>query len=297
MVILPGGQYAERGLALNLPVNINHIMTQLQNMKNDNALCMVHFAAQRVQPKDVNYLIRPHILQSAFKWLKQNNHLYTNFDLNSTFVNNEHHTTSTSETNEDITSDNVDALEENAFIGVDYQPPDHNQGDIRSHNLYIPKSTYSPVAIYEIDHGEEHTFPWLFPSGRNGFTENRQHQIGFSMYLKARLLNYKKPWCKDITYLLHAATASDVLQLKRQIGTYMRMTKSSTNNSAINLRTAEHIRSMSDKSDILHNSYMFMNNIRGTVAYFRNALNNLLAMLRTIGPPTLFVTLSADDLH
>ena len=33
------------------------------------------------------------------------------------------------------------------------------------------------------------------------------------------------------------------------------------------------------------------------MAYFRNALYNLMAMLRTLGPPTLFMTLYADDLH
>ena len=36
---------------------------------------------------------------------------------------------------------------------------------------------------------------------------------------------------------------------------------------------------------------------RGTIAYYRNSLNDLLAMLRPLGPPTLFLTLSADDLH
>jgi hypothetical protein len=40
-----------------------------------------------------------------------------------------------------------------------------------------------------------------------------------------------------------------------------------------------------------------MKNIRGTVAYFRNQLYNLLSMFKFLGPPTLFMTLSADDLH
>ena len=42
---------------------------------------------------------------------------------------------------------------------------------------------------------------------------------------------------------------------------------------------------------------MFMKNIRGTVAYFKNQLYNLLAMFKALGPPTLFMTLSADDMH
>ena len=38
-----------------------------------------------------------------------------------------------------------------------------------------------------------------------------------------------------------------------------------------------------------------MKNIRGTAAYWADILANLLAIVRCLGPPTLFVTLSADD--
>lgn len=40
-----------------------------------------------------------------------------------------------------------------------------------------------------------------------------------------------------------------------------------------------------------------MKKIKGTVAYFKNMLYDLLASFRCLGPPTLFMTLSADDLH
>ena len=40
---------------------------------------------------------------------------------------------------------------------------------------------------------------------------------------------------------------------------------------------------------------MFMKNIRGTAAYWADILGNLLATVRCLGPPTLFVTLQADD--
>ena len=38
-----------------------------------------------------------------------------------------------------------------------------------------------------------------------------------------------------------------------------------------------------------------MKNIRGTAAYWADSLANLLATVRCLGPPTLFVTLSVDD--
>jgi DNA replication protein DnaC len=57
--------------------------------------------------------------------------------------------------------------------------------------------------------------------------------------------------------------------------------------------------------DLVHGSipkdvfedYSFMKNIRGTTAYWRDQLYNLLARIRTLGPPTLFMSLSADDMN
>lgn len=39
------------------------------------------------------------------------------------------------------------------------------------------------------------------------------------------------------------------------------------------------------------------NAIRGTASYWKKARNHLFSMFATIGPPDLFLTLSADDLH
>ncbi|ORU93952.1 MAG: hypothetical protein A6F71_09080 [Cycloclasticus sp. symbiont of Poecilosclerida sp. M] len=50
-------------------------------------------------------------------------------------------------------------------------------------------------------------------------------------------------------------------------------------------------------SESLNNSYMFMKNIRGTAAYWKDQLLDLLARINTLGPPTFFVTLTANDMH
>ena len=61
--------------------------------------------------------------------------------------------------------------------------------------------------------------------------------------------------------------------------------------------TAGDVRVRNTNPDILLNTYMFVKNIRGTVAYFRNTLNDLFAIFRCLGSPTLFMTFSVDDLH
>ena len=42
---------------------------------------------------------------------------------------------------------------------------------------------------------------------------------------------------------------------------------------------------------------MFMKNIRGTPAYWKDQLLDLLARINTLGPPTFFLTLTANDMH
>lgn len=62
----------------------------------------------------------------------------------------------------------------------------------------------------------------------------------------------------------------------------------------IHLHDIHHI---STNPDILQNSYMFMKTMRGTAAYWKDVLFNLIAMLKNLGCPTLFMTLSANDYH
>ena len=59
--------------------------------------------------------------------------------------------------------------------------------------------------------------------------------------------------------------------------------------------TAADIRNVSQGSELTKNSYMFMRNVRGTPAYFRDSLYNLISMIKNLGCPHLFMTLSCDE--
>ena len=57
--------------------------------------------------------------------------------------------------------------------------------------------------------------------------------------------------------------------------------------------TAKEVADCSD--DFVSNSYMFVINIRGTATYWKNELSNLVAKMNTLGAPTFFMTLTAND--
>ena len=53
----------------------------------------------------------------------------------------------------------------------------------------------------------------------------------------------------------------------------------------------------SENPDLSENCFGFMRNILGSAAYWQRAKLDLFAMFRTLGPPTFFLTLSADDMN
>lgn len=59
--------------------------------------------------------------------------------------------------------------------------------------------------------------------------------------------------------------------------------------------TAQDLQLSEINTQLNENSFMFMKKTRGTVAYSKNTLLNLLAMIRNIGPTSLFITSSAND--
>ena len=123
MVILPGGQYAERGLVLNIPVNHKVISDQLKEMRTFS-LCSVKFQAGKAEKSNLNHLVRPNIVYDAFHWLHLHNVLYKDqtacvSDL--TLPND--NPISKEKTIHDasaITDDQLQILEEGSVIPVDY---------------------------------------------------------------------------------------------------------------------------------------------------------------------------------
>ena len=61
--------------------------------------------------------------------------------------------------------------------------------------------------------------------------------------------------------------------------------------------TASDLREMSNNPELSDSCYGFMHNMRGTIVYWQRAKMDLLAMFRTLGPPTFFITLTTDHMN
>ena len=74
--ILPGGQYAEKGLVLNLPMNVQEIANQLPRKFSDDCTLSVHFLHNEPVITD-RHFVSCRKLKDAIVWLVQNNPLYS----------------------------------------------------------------------------------------------------------------------------------------------------------------------------------------------------------------------------
>ena len=301
MIILPGGQFAQKGLVLNLPIDVATIKSRIPNDTCSDLMLAVRFLHQS-QHSCNKYFVSPTRMSKAFEYLSKFNHLYRNsspIQLPKNIMPDSLHLNDCDDDTFNECVEDISSFENQAMIPVDYSAPQHSMSSIlKQTTLNVPPITNKPVSIYCLPYGEEKAFPWLFPDGKFGFTYSRPIKIAPSMYFRQRLYNRHSLFRKNMTYLLHAAASYDLMLMKQEINIHMKMTKMSNNKSSTKPMTAGDIRQMADDDNCLRqNSYMFMKNIKGTVAYFKSALLDLLAMFRTLGPPTLFMTLSADDLH
>lgn len=300
LVILPGGQVAQKGRAINFNIDFQSqtedFLTSVINFDN-----IVTISCERPNSVPTEVLARATNIINALKWLKTNNHLYENLNLSSI----EHETYSafprgdSERTNGELSTDIVQ--EEYGTIPANYTPLTDVTSDMSTFNLPAVKS--QPINIKNVDHGEEKAFPWLFPDGKNGISETRPSELSVINYYHSRLYNRDPRWRCDLPYLMSGVNQVEWEQLLSAVSIYCRTYKPSKNPpSNVNSRhtnyepiSAQDLNNLNSESLSLDTSYMFTKKIRGTAAYWKDVLFNLLAMIKTLGPPDFFLTLSCND--
>lgn len=276
LILLPGfpvGQYGEKGYVIHFPVDKSKICEQLQSFcDSSKKMAIVSCSCQGRLSSPKLFSISK--VCKALQWLKINNPLYFDISVPQYSVQNE---------TGNMDNENFNPIEMSA-ISLNYsENPD-----------IIDLNADNPVELHTLDHSEEKTFPWLFPHGINGYNTNRTRKLTLGQYYKFRFCNRDSRWRKDITYLINAVNLYEKQYLSQLISVYTRVRKSEHPNSRP--LTANDVLNGTNP-DFRENSYMFMKNIRGTVAYWKQVLFNLLAMIKNLGPPTIFMTLSCNDYH
>ena len=136
--------------------------------------------------------------------------------------------------------------------------------------------------------------PHLFPTGKFGYKVDREVKLSPSKYFNQRLLNYTQKFACDSDYIFFAHQVLQQLNLRSKINIAMKKVACRNVNAGM---LSENFQETVQDFIANDNAYKFMTTIKGTPAYWQNMLSDVLAMVKQLGIPSYFMTLSCADLQ
>lgn len=314
MSLSRGKQLGICGAMVNVPSNVKACVDSLPRPLNEAGLVPLKLK-RKVSYKGYvwHQFIRPHIIRSALKLLIHINPLYSGVTLNESWTQESRqldpetwnalsgetdYQASQVELTEDADSDDDfvqdDTLDEK-LSGVQHssclQPsvPQHALGN----ELFIvaPGEGQIPLDAM-LDHNSELlAFPKKFPYGRGAFKDQRSIPLSLKKYSNQRILNYDKRFSCDVNYLFYAQFLTEQKQIRDNISVAFRKLTGS-------ITAADLLSSSGIRNFLTHDqAFQFLKNVRGTPPFWSLKIKELIAMVKQLGSPHFFLTLSAADMQ
>ena len=201
---------------------------------------------------------------------------------------------SNSDEDEDISKEKLKGLPFNSCL----QPSDMvPKRDISTDDIVslAPGENQKPLSMLTDTFSEVLSFPAQFPTGRFGLKDpDRRHLITPKKYFNQRVLNTDPRFARNIDYLFYSQYFTEMKQLLDSVNIAMRKgTQGSGRKLNAGMMTEDKISELLKQDD----GYRFIQNIRGSYPYWERTLTDLNAMVRQLGIPTWFLTLTAADLR
>ena len=155
-----------------------------------------------------------------------------------------------------------------------------------------PAEGEKPLNIMTDSNFEAMSNPDKFPFANGTFTSERPKKLTYRKYFNQRLLDVDGRFARDLDYLFVAQYIVEAKQVLDDGNNFAWRQKPSRQFTAAQARD-QSVLSQYVRKD---KAYSFMKNIRGSPPYYQRTFYDLLAMIRQLGTPTWFFTLSAADL-
>ena len=155
-----------------------------------------------------------------------------------------------------------------------------------------PAEGEKPLNIMTDSHFEAMSNPDKFPFGNGTFSSERPKKLTYRKYFNQRLLDVDGRFARDLDYLFVAQYIVEAKQVLDDGNNFAWRQKPSRQFTAAQARDSTLLSQYVRKDK----AYSFMKNIRGSPPYYQHTFYDLLAMIRQLGTPTWFFTLSAADL-
>ena len=334
IVVMPKGQQRKiKGAICNVPVNCDQTCNILPRPPERSGIIMLKLK-RKLQFRGHVYFqaVRPEFIVNALMWLRMNNPLYSNvvtsienIDPSVTkFEDCDTHVSSSTCTDNEVCSSNQNSSKQDTMQPADdneeekddplneYRAPinqtclqsvipdypvtvELNSNNSSGNEVYniAPGENKHPVSLMTDKQCEELAFPVLFPKGRFGYTVEREVKLSPVKYFNARLLHYSGRFATNPEYLFFA----QFIREQKKISDSINIALTKVHGQSV---TASHLRSNAQSLQNLicqDQAYLFLRQIPGTPPYWQKFMYEVVAMVKQLGIPSWFMTLSCADLR
>ena len=144
------------------------------------------------------------------------------------------------------------------------------------------------MSIFKDKYCEELAFAHLFPTGNIGYEVQRDIPLSPRKYFNQRLLNCNQKFASEIDYIFFVHSVLQQMQISNHINITMRKMATTNLTAGMLSRNFKETKQQFIASD---EAFSFMNTIKGTPAYWKKFLHQVLAMIKQLSLPTFFLTL------
>ena len=293
-------QYGLKGHCINVPCDVNKMITKLPRMNTDDDTVLVQlmrrmsdkqpYAYENVRPEKIfkaalyltsTDVYKQHNITLNENWLQEYNEYTQNMLLNNDKNNNNNDSNSVPDNQEDKDeSDEQDALEQQDTLIT--------SGYIGSSGLKIaPSEGQTPVSILMDDDLDILAFPCVYGG------KQRKFKVKYNavQIAKAEARLHDRRVALNIGKLFFNFCRARVHKLRSRISIALRQTKNTDGLTVSQCLDENFISSLTDKND----AFKVLAVDRASPAYWQKKQKTALAMLRQYGPATFFMTFSSAD--
>ena len=326
-----GGQYSLKGNIVNVPVNINTTVSALPRTMEENQTIPVKLKRKLSYKSCVNHEnVRPAKVRTALNWLLHNGPLYKESSIqirddwynpnkdtvesaneqvhNTNNTNHDHDKPSTSaEDSPNNNSEGTQSTDEWESDDDDFSEVDENE--LHSGNMetlldeaegvsnssvfnIAPGEGQTPLGIFQDTKAEYLSFPAIFCGQERPSNKEREKPVYYSDICKWELRCYDRRVASCVANLFFKLKKVQLKQVSNKVNLVMRRCQKKgqkvTAAQALDPSTLDHLVRLDE-------GYFIFRSMRNTPQYFEDRKKAIFAMIRQLGLPTWFMSLSAAD--
>ena len=319
---LPHGQYGYSGHVVNLPQDITSFATSLPRLPSQLDVIVVRKEGANQSHRD--FRVRRSVVLRALQWLLANNIYYRNIRIDpdalallpedgditglcSVTLNSPGASDQETPPTQSEDADPYNAHLATTFVPMNLNPgmteqetvrksvqePQSSQPSAAPPTVMWPPSGSTPINEFTTEDYMSCAFPTLFPTGAADFVAPRQHAVTIGNYFKHLMMYEDGRFAKHPRFRYFALNTEMRWRALQTGRIYVRQHPQDAQLSVEELRDMVGRDGEAFSNRVLH----YAASLRGTRHYWMKQRSRLIAMVDTLGLPTVFFTHSAANLQ